>query len=185
MYDQLIRAQASAAEIACRRMSPRSLAALHESTDAACRLPADAEWDRKAAAHAAFLSVLAEAAGDPVVAPVLVSGGDLAYELMLTAGRAANGIVTNSRRRFLDRLRVGDAEGAALELELHFRTLQFMCRLAGGPAGRRDQLSRRRMARTPAAMATAASTTNTSMTSRAATYSVATPSAITGTDSPM
>jgi hypothetical protein len=184
MYDQLIRAQASAAEIACRRISPRSLAALHESTDAACRLPADAEWDRKAAAHAAFLSVLAEAAGDPV-APVLVSGGDLAYELMLRAGRAANGIVTNSRRRFLDRLRVGDAEGAALELELHFRTLQFMCRLAGGPAGQPDHLSRRRMARTPAAMATAASTTNTSMTSRAATYSVATPSAITGTDSPM
>jgi len=130
-YDQLIRAQASAAEIVCGRMSPRSLTALRESIEAACRLPADAGWERKAAAHAAFLTVLAEAANDPVVAPVLIGGSELAYEMMLKAGRAANGIVTNSRYRFLDCLRTGDAEGAALELEEHLRILQFMCRLAG------------------------------------------------------
>jgi DNA-binding FadR family transcriptional regulator len=130
-YDQLIRAQASAAEIASGRMSHRSLTALRESVEAACRLPADAGWERKAAAHAAFFTVLAEAANDPVVAPVLASGGELALEMMLKAGRAANGIVTNSRYRFLDCLRAGDPEGAALELEEHLRILQFMCRLAG------------------------------------------------------
>lgn len=59
-YDELIRAQASAAEIACGRMTPRSLTALRESVEAACRLPANAGWERKAAAHAAFLTVLAD-----------------------------------------------------------------------------------------------------------------------------
>jgi DNA-binding GntR family transcriptional regulator len=135
MYDQLIRAQASAAEIACAQMSPARLKALHESLREACQLPAGAGWDQKAAAHAAFFTVLAEAAGDPVVAPILLSGGELAYELMMTAGCAANGIVTNSRRRFLEVLRVGDAEGAALELEEHLRILHLMCRLASGPRG--------------------------------------------------
>jgi DNA-binding FadR family transcriptional regulator len=135
MYDQLIRAQASAAEIACARVDPAWLKALQENLREACELPADAGWDQKAAVHAAFFSVLADAAGDPVVAPVLRGGGELAYELMMTAGRAANGIVTNSRRRFLDVLRVGDAKGAALELEEHLRILHLMGRLASGRRG--------------------------------------------------
>lgn len=48
MYDQLIHAQASAAEMACGRMSPQRLKALHESLEETCRLPADAGWDRRA-----------------------------------------------------------------------------------------------------------------------------------------
>jgi DNA-binding GntR family transcriptional regulator len=138
MYDQLIQAQANAAEIACGRMSPPRLKALHESLEATCRLPADAGWERKAAAHAAFFGLLAAAADDPVVAPVLLSGGELAHALMTTAGRAADGIVINSRRRFLECVRAGDAEGAALELEEHLRILHVMCRLTGA---RRDERS--------------------------------------------
>jgi DNA-binding FadR family transcriptional regulator len=131
MYDQLIGAQASAAEIACGRMSPSRLKALRESLEETCRLPADTGWEQKAAAHAAFFTVLAEAADDLVVAPVLVSGAELAYDLMITAGRAADGMVINSRRRFLECLHAGDPEGAALELEDHLRILHVMCRLIG------------------------------------------------------
>jgi DNA-binding FadR family transcriptional regulator len=131
MYDQLIQVQASAAQIACGRMSSPRLKALRESLEQTCRLPADSEWERKAAAHAAFFAVLAEAADDPVVAPVLVSVAEVAYDLMITAGRAADGIVINSRRRFLECLRAGDPDGAALELEDHLRILHVMCRLIG------------------------------------------------------
>lgn len=134
MDDQLIRAQSKAAEIACERINPPRLRALHQSLEAACRLPADAGWNRKAAAHAAFFTVLADAAADPVASPVLLTGRDLAHDLLITAGRGANGIVTNSRRRFLGYLRAGDAEGAALELEEHLRILHFMCRLTGRQA---------------------------------------------------
>jgi DNA-binding GntR family transcriptional regulator len=130
MYGQLIQAQGTAAKFACERMSPRHVSALHDSVEEACQLPVESGWERKAAAHAAFFSVLAEAAGDAVVAPVLISGGDLAYDLMVTAGRAAEGIVMNCRRRFLKYLRGGNAERAAQLLEEHLRVLDFMCRLA-------------------------------------------------------
>jgi DNA-binding GntR family transcriptional regulator len=135
MYDQLIQTQATAAEFACKRLSPRHRSALHDSVKEACHLPAESGWDRKAAAHAAFFSVLAEAAGDAVVAPVLIMGGELAYDLMVTAGRAADGIVMNCRRRFLEYLRLGNAERAAQVLEEHLRVLDFMCRLAGRSRG--------------------------------------------------
>lgn len=146
MYDHLIETQAKAAEIVCGRMSPSRLKALRESLEDACQLPADAGWDQKAAAHAAFFTVMAEAADDPVSALVLAAGADLAYDLMVTAGRTASQIVINSRRRVLDHLRTGDAAAAALELGNHLRTLQFMGRLTGtrrdeGPATRDRVLS--------------------------------------------
>jgi DNA-binding FadR family transcriptional regulator len=131
MDDQLIRAQASAAEIASGRISPPRLRVLRESFEEACRLSAEAGWESRAAAHAAFFTVLAETAGDPAVSAVLASGGELARELMITAGRGCDGIVVNSRRRFLDCLRSGDPGGAALELEDHLRILRVMFRLAG------------------------------------------------------
>jgi DNA-binding FadR family transcriptional regulator len=157
MYEQLIWAQAKAAEIACGRLSPRSLEALRESLEETCTLPADTRWDRKAAAHAAFFGVLAQAADDPVVAPVLVSGGELAYDLMITAGPTANQIVINSRRRFLGCLRGGDAEGAALELQEHLRILHLMCRLSGrwhGARGERPPIRDRALIRSTDAQGT-------------------------------
>ena len=140
MFEQLIQTQASAAEIVCKRLGPPHLKALQESVEEACRLPADEGWDRKAAAHAEFFRVLAEVANDPVVAPVLASGRELAYDLMVVAGRAADGIVVNSRRRFLECLCAGDVEGAAFEFGKHLRILHVMYRLAGRRHGaRRDR----------------------------------------------
>ena len=136
MYDQLIQAQATAAQFACTRVSPPRLKALHDSVEEASRLPADAGWDKKAAAHAAFFTVLAEAADDAVIAAVLVSGGELAYDLMMMAGRAAHGIVINSRPplpktpgRGRPRGRGADARGAPLHPPLHVPP--------GGPAAQR------------------------------------------------
>ena len=51
-------------------------------------------------------------------------------DLMGTVGPAANGMITSSRRRLLARLRAGDADGAAMEVEGHLRVLHFMGRLA-------------------------------------------------------
>jgi len=144
MDDHLIGAQAGAAEIVCGQISPPRLAALRESFGEACRLPAEA-WEQRAAAHAAFFTVLAEgAAADPAAAALLLAGGELARELMITAGRGCDGIVVNSRRRFLDCLRGADPGGAARELEDHLRILRVMCRLAGRagwahPAPARDR----------------------------------------------
>jgi DNA-binding FadR family transcriptional regulator len=86
---------------------------------------AQAGLEQRAAAHAAFFTVLAEAAaGNPAAAALLASGGELARELMIAAGRGCDGIVVNSRRRFLDCLRSGDPGGAARELEDHLATVR-------------------------------------------------------------
>ena len=153
MDDQPIRAQAGAAEIACGRISPPRLQAYRQSFEDACRLPAETGWEQRAAAHAAFFTVLAEAAGNPAAAALLASGGELARELMITAGRGCDGIVVNSRRRFLDCLRSGDPGGAALELEDHLRILRVMCRLVGrgSRAPARDRALTAAMALIPAA----------------------------------
>jgi hypothetical protein len=49
---------------------------------------------------------------------------------MLAVGRAADGMIVNSRRRLLAHLRDGDGGGAALEMERHLRGLFYMWRLA-------------------------------------------------------
>ena len=49
---------------------------------------------------------------------------------LVTVGPAADGIILSSRRRLLDLIRVGDADGAAAEMEQHLRRLHFMWRLA-------------------------------------------------------
>src|SRR5436309_7279448 len=74
---------------------------------------------RKAAAHAEIFNVLADAAGDPFAGSVLNSGVGLAYDMMIAAGRAADGMIASSRERFLAHLRAAELEEAALEMEKH------------------------------------------------------------------
>ena len=52
------------------------------------------------------------------------------HDLMVTVGPAADGIILSSRRRLLDLIRAGDADGAAAEMEQHLRRLHFMWRLS-------------------------------------------------------
>jgi hypothetical protein len=147
--DELIRVQAMAARAACQRITAPTLKLLLDSVDRACCLPARPGWEVKAAAHAEIFHLLADVAGGPAAAGR--PGGHGAYgaqevqgahgaqvrligDLMLTVGPAANGMITSSRRRLLARLRAGDAEGAALEMEDHLRALHYMWRLAHRPA---------------------------------------------------
>jgi DNA-binding GntR family transcriptional regulator len=136
MNEELIQALATATRIACMTATSPCQAVLQASLDQARDTPAGSGWDRKAAAHAEFFTALADVAGDPCAAPVLNHGAGLAYDLMIGAGRAADGIVTNSRKRMLAYLRAGDAEEAALEMEKHLRILHFMGRLAIPPVRR-------------------------------------------------
>ena len=135
MHEELIHLLATATHIACGKMPGPRLADLRASLDQACAIPAEFGWERKAAAHAEFFNALGDAAG-PSLALVFGQGAGLAYDLMITASRTADGIVINSRKRMLAHLRARDAEAAALEMEKHLSTLHFMGRLAIPPSQR-------------------------------------------------
>jgi DNA-binding FadR family transcriptional regulator len=106
------------------------LTAVRDSVQRAARLPARPGWERKATAHAEIFRLLADAAGTPVV---LTAEAGRVRDLMITVGPAADGLITNSRRRLLACLHAGDPDGAADEMEDHLRVLHFMARLAGRP----------------------------------------------------
>jgi GntR family transcriptional regulator, transcriptional repressor for pyruvate dehydrogenase complex len=130
MEEGMIQAQAMAARIAYARMTMLHLTELPDSAERACCLAARSRWDRKAAAHAEMFSLLADVVNNPLLAPLLTGGAAYVREVMLAAGRAADGMIVSSRRRLLAHLRAGDGEGAALEVERHLRGLVFMWRLA-------------------------------------------------------
>lgn len=136
MDEELMRVLAAATRLACLAITSPRLAALQAAVDQARAVPAGLGWERKAVAHAEFFNALADAAGDPRLTPVFNHGAGLAYDLMVAAGRGADRIVTNSRKRVLAHLRAGDADEAALEMEKHLRILHFMTRLTA-PAAQR------------------------------------------------
>jgi DNA-binding FadR family transcriptional regulator len=138
MEEWMIQAQVMAARLACARMTARHLRALQDSVERACGASGRPEWDRKAAAHAEIFDLLADVAGDPVLAPALRGGAGYVRELMVAVGRVADGMTVSSRWRLLAHLRAGDGEGAALEMERHLRVLHYMWRLARRPAQARD-----------------------------------------------
>jgi len=142
MTDELVVAQISAARIASRRATAEHLEALRDSVELACRIPATVPWDRRAAAHAEFFNVLGDVLGDSVVAPVLSDGAKLDYDLMVAAGCQAEGMIVGSRRRFLEYLRTGDADAAALEMEKHLCVLYYMWQLIGDVQGAAERASR-------------------------------------------
>jgi GntR family transcriptional regulator, transcriptional repressor for pyruvate dehydrogenase complex len=131
--DELIRWCALATRAACSRMTPQHLKALQDSVGQARCLPARFAWDRKATAHVQFFSLLADVIADrPGPAMLLNAAVGAIHDVMVTVGPAADGIVLGSRRRLLELIRAGDAEGAAAEMEQHLRRLHFMWRLCRG-----------------------------------------------------
>jgi DNA-binding FadR family transcriptional regulator len=117
--DELIRWCALATRAACSRMTPQHLKALQDSVGQARCLPARFAWDRKATAHVQFFSLLADVIADRPGPAMLLNA-------------AVGAIVLGSRRRLLELIRAGDAEGAAAEMEQHLRRLHFMWRLCRG-----------------------------------------------------
>jgi DNA-binding GntR family transcriptional regulator len=134
MDDELIRVCAAATRIACRRMTPRYLKALDDSVEQACCLPSRFDWDRKVAAHAEIVNLLADAAADPALAVLVRDVPGQLYDLMFAVGPAASGIIAGSRRRLLALLQAGDADGAAREMEQHLGGLLWMRRVFRHPA---------------------------------------------------
>ena len=126
--------QAMAARSACQQMTAPAMKLLLDSVVQAASLPTRPGWERKAAAHAEFFRLLAGVAGGRASA-ALAGQSRLIRDLMYAAGPAANGMITSSRQRLLARLRAGDADGAALEVEAHLRILHFMGRLAASGRG--------------------------------------------------
>ena len=131
MDEQIIQLYARVTRTACMRMTPQHVAALQSSLDQSCCLSARHQWDRKATAHAEMFNLLADAAAEALPSSLLSSATGRVHDLMITVGPGADGIILNARRRLLALIRVGDAEGAAEEIELHLRVLSFMGRLAG------------------------------------------------------
>ena len=131
MDEELIRWCTLATRAACSRMTAPHLKALRDSVGQSRSVPARFAWDRKATAHAQIFNLLADVITDrPVPALLLNQAVGAIHDLMLTVGPAADGIVLSSRRRLLDLIRAGDADGAAAEMEQHLRRLHFMWRLS-------------------------------------------------------
>ena len=129
MDDELIRWCALATRAACSRMTAQNLKALQDSVGQARCLPARLCWDRKATAQ--IYNLLADVIADrPGPAMFLSTTAGASHDLMITIGPAADGIILSSRRRLLELIRAGDADGAAAEMEQHLRRLHFMGRLA-------------------------------------------------------
>ena len=135
MDDELIRWCALATRAACSRMTPPHLKALQDSVGQVRSLPARFAWDRKATAHAQIFNLLADVITDrPVPAVLLDRAVGAVHDLMITVGPVADGIILSSRRRLLELIRAGDADGAAAEMEQHLRRLHFMWRLSRSSA---------------------------------------------------
>ena len=130
MDEGLIRAQAMAVRTACAWLPAHRVDDLCERVDEASSGWAGSPWERRAVAHGYTFALLADVSGDPILSPVLRGAADMVRELLLAVGPGANGMIVGSRRRLLERLRAGDADGAALEIEQNLSTLCFMWRLA-------------------------------------------------------
>jgi hypothetical protein len=140
MDEELIRVCAVAARVACQRMTLRYLKALHDSVEQARCLPSGFDWDRKVAAHAEIVNLLADAAGDPALAVLVRDVPGQLHDLMVAVGPAASSIIAGSRRRLLALLRAGDADGAAREMERHLGGLLWMRRVSRRPASNTVQI---------------------------------------------
>jgi DNA-binding FadR family transcriptional regulator len=125
MDDELIRVAGLATRVACQRMTPRYLKALSDSIEQVCCLPATFAWDRKATAYAEIVNILADAAADPVLALLARNLPGHLYELIVTAGPAADDIIASSRRQLLALIRARDADGAGREMEQHLAGLSW------------------------------------------------------------
>jgi GntR family transcriptional repressor for pyruvate dehydrogenase complex len=132
MDDELTRVCALATRVACQRMTPPHLNALRDSVEQACCLSARTAWDRKATAHAEIVNLLADVAAEPILALLVRNVLGELYDLMITVGPVASGIVASSRRRLLALIAAGDADGAMREMEQHLKGLLWMRCLARG-----------------------------------------------------
>jgi len=83
-------------------------------------------------AHAEIFNVLADAVDEPLVGRVLSSGAGLAYDLMIAAGCAADGMITSSRQRLLAHLSGRTLKGRLWRWKGTSASLAFRCAVYQG-----------------------------------------------------
>jgi GntR family transcriptional repressor for pyruvate dehydrogenase complex len=133
----------AATRIACSRMTPQHLNALHASVERASRLSARHDWERRVTVHAELFTMLGDLTGDCGLARLVSSAAGRLEDLVMAVGPAADGIILSSHHRLLRELRAWDADGAAREVERHLGVLQFMGRVVacGADSGRLSRAS--------------------------------------------
>jgi DNA-binding FadR family transcriptional regulator len=82
--------QSTFARVACTQRTARDLDVLRNSVAQTCALPPGGPWDRKAAAHAEFHSLLADATGVADFALVARHISGSVQDLITWAGRPPN-----------------------------------------------------------------------------------------------
>jgi GntR family transcriptional repressor for pyruvate dehydrogenase complex len=124
--------QSMLVRIASARRTQHDLQAMRYSVRKAGRLSPSTAWDRKAAAHAEFHHLLAEATGAPEFALLARLVSASMQHLIEAAGPSAEDFIVASRRRLLGHLEAGDAGRAAQEMADHLGWLG--CASRGVPA---------------------------------------------------
>jgi GntR family transcriptional regulator, transcriptional repressor for pyruvate dehydrogenase complex len=116
--------QSTIARIACTEHTASHLHSLRASIGQACSLPPDADWERKAAAHARFHCLLADATGAPGFSLLARCIGDSLRDMIILAGPAAEDDIIASRHRLLSHLEARNAEAASKEMLSYLSRLQ-------------------------------------------------------------
>ena len=111
----IVRLQAEFARTASRQRTKADLRMLRESADTASRL--DGARTSRAAAHAEFLCLLADATGGSAYSLLarLISGS--VRDMITQAGPDAGDLITAAHRRLTRHLEERDADGAGREME--------------------------------------------------------------------
>lgn len=116
----IMRLEAEFARAASRQRTEADLRMLRESADRARRL--DGAWEGRAAAHAEFHCLLADATGGAysLLARLTCDG---MRDMITRAGPDADGLITAAHRRLTRLLEERDADGAAEEMERYLALL--------------------------------------------------------------
>lgn len=109
--------QSALTRTACAQRTGHDLKVLRASVEHASALSRGVAWERKAAAHAEFHCLLADATGNPVFAILARFISDSLQEMIAVAGPGAEHRIIASRRRLLAWLEARDADAAAWEME--------------------------------------------------------------------
>jgi DNA-binding GntR family transcriptional regulator len=128
--DALVLIQSAVVRAACEQRTEQDLVALRASLAHAASVPDGESWERRAAAHAEFHNLLADATGNPVLAILVRSITSTLRDVMVAGGPAAGEVIVSSRGRLLHHLRARDAESAAGEIEENLGRLVAMGRRA-------------------------------------------------------
>jgi FCD domain len=113
----LMMIQSALARSACVKATGHDLKDLQASVERASALPPGVGWERKAATHAEFHCVLADATGNPVFAILARCISGSVHDMIVAAGPQAEDHILASYHRLLARLVARDADGAAREAE--------------------------------------------------------------------